>query len=273
MVEQVDFFKDDAIRAATKFAEAFFKSSTSSIDLFLARNDRYADIGKQAIVHSIWDAERTSRVWEDVKSGQDWYSYLYNRMSETMTGVKSYESFRKNKVAFVTFNYDRSLENFLYESLTNSFAEILLRKMQITKLMPFKILHIYGKIADLPWEDGNGLEYGLEPNYRYMKQMTDNIKIVFQSTKDDITKNAKGEIACAKRVFFLGFGYAQENLQLLDIPEVITDNQEVYGTALGFTDKEIARIRKTLSTNLAIKMGVNPIVEPINSYELLREYL
>jgi len=75
---------------AIKFAQAFKKSSTPSIDLFLARNPEYSEIGKIAIVLSILDAERKSEFREDIDikfQKQDWYSYLYRRMTK-----KAYQS-------------------------------------------------------------------------------------------------------------------------------------------------------------------------------------
>lgn len=48
------------IRLAKEFEEKFRKSSTKSIDLFLARNPEYSRAGKRAIIFRILDAERAS---------------------------------------------------------------------------------------------------------------------------------------------------------------------------------------------------------------------
>jgi len=68
---------DDKIQIAQKFVDIFFKSSTPSIDLFLARNPNFLNIGRMAIALSIWESEKKSRFREDVDQNQDWYSYIY----------------------------------------------------------------------------------------------------------------------------------------------------------------------------------------------------
>ncbi len=66
---------------AKELAKVFEKSSTPSIDLFLARNNNFSEIGKIAILLSIFEAERKSRFRENSHiEEQDWYSYLYQKM-------------------------------------------------------------------------------------------------------------------------------------------------------------------------------------------------
>jgi hypothetical protein len=62
---------------------------------------------------------------------------------------------------------------------------------------------------------------------------------------------AKRLINEAERVFFLGFGYAKDNLDVLGIPDVFGEKQQIYGTALGLTDREIEHVGSD------IKMPVN----------------
>ena len=55
-----------------------------------------------------------------------------------------------------------------------------------------------------------------------------------------------------RTVFVLGagascsYGYAKENLKLLKIPEILNTQQNIFGTALGTTQKEIGDIKKFL---------------------------
>ena len=137
----------DDIQLAPKFADNFFKSSTPSIDLFLARNPNFSNIGKKAIALSIWLAESKSCFRENVDQNQDWYSYLYQRMTETLTEPDSYEQINQNKISFITFNYDRSLQFFLYESLTNSFNLGYTAHHPYSNLLPFSIQHVYGQLC------------------------------------------------------------------------------------------------------------------------------
>lgn len=79
------------------------------------------------------------------------------------------------------------------------------------------------------------------------------------------------------RVFFLGLGYAEKNLNGIDIPEIRSNREDIYGAAKGMTEKEIAKIKAVLkgifqkeftSTSLA-----NHRIEDKTCYKLLREYL
>jgi hypothetical protein len=63
------------IRDSGEFANTFDLSNTPSIDLFLARNPRFSQVGKIAIALEILTAEGNSRFGENVEKGQDWYSY------------------------------------------------------------------------------------------------------------------------------------------------------------------------------------------------------
>lgn len=112
----------ELIGSAEEFAEIFKHSSIPSIEQFLALNPELSDIGKIASVSSILRFERSSRFRGDMESpSQDWYSFLYRRMTEGFSSPDSYRKSGENGVSFITFNYDRSLEDFLFVSLTNSF--------------------------------------------------------------------------------------------------------------------------------------------------------
>ncbi len=129
------------------FTEIFEKSTTPSIDLFLARQSpNFEEIGKIAITFFILKAEHESKFHHKIKDPkQDWYSYLYERMTENLTKPDDYARFGENNVNFITFNYDRSLENFIYNSFIHSWfknEEDFLQRSEITStLLIEKFVH------------------------------------------------------------------------------------------------------------------------------------
>ena len=264
----------DDIQLAPRFADNFFKSSTPSIDLFLARNPNFSKIGKKAIALSLWIAEQKSCFREKVDQNQDWYSYLYQRMTETLTKPDSYKQINQNKISFITFNYDRSLEFFLYESLINSFNLEYTANYPYSDLLPFSIQHVYGQLSTLPCQKQSSLAYRLAPNIKTLQKLCSNIRVIYDRTDENLM-DIKKEISAAKRIFFLGFGFAKENIDVLDIPNLLTDKHQIYGTAFGMTNKEILRVRSQLSQNFKNKDPVlhNPRIKNMNCYEILREYL
>ena len=265
------------------FAEVFYKSSTQSIDLFLSRNPQFAEFGKMGIIAGIVDAERKSKFREEMENEkQDWYTYLYTRMTSSLITKESYPEFAKNKVNFITFNYDRSLEYFIYESFTNSFRESQVdgrirtskeKGLEFNQLIPFSFLHVYGKIAPFFWESDIPLEYGFEDKI-LPDQLTENIKVIHERNDDAIKVEIKKLINWAHRIYFLGFAYADENMEILDIPQSILKRHHVFGTAMGSTErerKEIMKIFREKGRHDYIP-GLLEIVD-MDCVALLREYL
>jgi DNA segregation ATPase FtsK/SpoIIIE-like protein len=260
---------------ASDFAQRFSKSTTPSIDLFLARNTHFSDIGKIAIALCIWDAEHKSIFREKVNSDLDWYTLLFERMTKTLKTPDSYSRFRENEVTFITFNYDRSLEHFLHDSFVNSFGSMSSSKDPIKEQIPFDFFHVYGVISELPWQSNKGMKYGKLPELRSeLSKMAKNIRPIYESS-DPNSHDFKKKIRSAKRIYFLGFGYAEENLDILGIPAVLNPTQKIYGTALHWTKKEIDDLQKDFRPKSKTKrpVSMNLVFKDVNCYKLLREYL
>ena len=260
-------------KEAHEFTNVFFNSSTPSIDLFLARNRHFSEIGKKAIVLSILESEKNSSFRENmVDRTQDWYSYLFHKMTDDLIQPESYDYFDANQVAFVTFNYDRALEHFLYESLSNAFSSVPSEKI-ISLLRRIQIFHVYGIVDKLPWQGGN-TKYMDDYSLTSIDKMQNNIRLIHERIRLDIRAM---EVAMnnASRFYFLGFGYAKENLDVLGIRKFFNEDQEIYGTALGMTRKEISEKYDYLRINLKNKQikSDNPMLEPVDCYKLLRDWL
>ena len=268
---------------ADQLARIFNKSSTPSIDLFLTRNSRFSDVGKLAIILSIFDAERASKFREESKMpNHDWYTYLFHRMSKTLIDPESYKKFSNNKVTFITFNYDRSLEQFFYESLVNSFSSARDNEIvEETKKIP--IFHVYGKITDLQWESKSdtAIEYlsADEDPYRrfgfdFLQTIKSNIRLIHERNNNDCSA-IHDKLSSAKRIFFLGFGYASENFDALNINSTLSHEQQIFGTALDYLNKEIEDVKASISANFELKSPLlnNPRILDTDCVTLLREYL
>jgi len=257
---------------AKKFVDKFRKSTTKSIDLFLARNPEFSGEGRRAIIFRILSAEHASRFREETKNrNQDWYRWLFEQLTDKLVRKEDYTRFCENDVTFITFNYDRSLEHFLYESLLNSFNGICEEKI-IEQLKHVKICHVFGQVGPLEWQGQyNEIKYRVNFNQISIDALCDNIKIVYEKGENPKLEEARKLISEAHRVFFLGFGYALENLDALRIPEVLANVQLVYGTALGFTDREITRVRSLFQARGSEKRTV--FIKNWDCLSLLREAL
>jgi hypothetical protein len=245
-----------SLRDAKRFLERFDRSGNESIDLFLSRNPQFEEVGKMAICLSILYAEKESSFRERVtKPEQDWYFHLYNTLTRQAMQKEGYRLFGENPTAFVTFNYDRSLEHFLFESLLHSFEGIDEKKAK-EQLDRTPIIHVYGRPGPLPWEqddDQRVLPYGSDIDdfaVRNLRGIIANIHIVHEEKTNPELDKAHEEISRAERLFFLGFGYAEENLKSLGFPGALRPAHRIYGTALGWMPKEVEQIRNRLADGL-----------------------
>jgi len=268
-----------AFRNAKTFTETFFNSSTKSIDLFLARNPEFMLLGKWAIIFRLFAAERESQFREHIKDrNQDWYSYLFNRLTDNLVRTTDYERFTENNLSIITFNYDRSLEHFLYESISNSFSSIG-RENMTEQLNKLGFVHIFGHLSGLEWQDIFGkLEYGRDINFINVQKVAENLKIIYEEKDNAQLPIAQDLVRKAKRIFFLGFGYAKENLEALNITQVIRDEQEIYGTALGFMPREIRQVQsifleaiRSKGTHGTVRNDI--MIEDLDCLSLLRKHL
>jgi len=150
-------YLDSGKRKAVKFVDAFEKFEHDSIDLFLTIHREHSEIGKKAIYLNILESEIESKDRERVK---DWYTTLFGQMISGITHPDKIEQFNDNNITIITFNYDRSLENYLYDAFMN-YNNSKAEADKISILKKLEIHHVYGKLADLPWEnDKESLKFG-----------------------------------------------------------------------------------------------------------------
>ena len=275
-ISQPDLFQ------AKEFVEEFHHSNIFSIDKYLSLNPRYSHIGKIAIAISILEAEKKSFYSKHLNkefNSNDWYSLLFNRMIDSLTKPEDYTKFAENKVSFITFNYDRSLDHFLYEKFIYSFGE---KKNEYesflqepnNKIIPFKIIHVYGQIEKLHWH--GGMRFKPKPFIKGFEQMASNLRVIGERS-DEVKHDIAEILKNSKRIFFLGFGYADENLNAINFPGTYDQDQLIYGTAFGMSEKRIEEAKRKLSKNfpsyLKTSGSLNPFIEDLNCYQLLDKYL
>jgi hypothetical protein len=202
-------------------------------------------------------------------------------MSETLSTPLSYKDFPSNKLTFITFNYDRSLEHFLYGSLKHSFSEdgVKLAFPTLESLMEhIAIAHVYGCLCDPDWRQGFELPYGAPADCITAYKLHKNIKTFYEKNLSTFVPSTENKIQGAKKIYFLGFGFARENLDIIGIPANLRMGQKIYGTAFGLFPNEIENIKSRLRENPEIRteegQDKTPItIENVGCLELLRKYL
>ncbi|MCL2207241.1 MAG: hypothetical protein FWB90_03990 [Fibromonadales bacterium] len=230
------------------------KSQAPSVDDFLRnRTDIYEiNMTKMILSKIILFYERRYRKRE-VESDIDWIQYLC-----TYTDRKNnLNDFLKSK--FIIFNYDRIFEYCILNYLTSenkchrsNGLHMVVNCMDIT--------HVHGDLGKL-----DKFEFGSEFNdieFTRLRTVWD---------KKDEFKNVYSEINKyfleSNRVFFLGFGYLKENLDVLEINQGsnILSGKEIYGTIKNLAKTKIESLMKSCGAK-SVKM-----VE-CTANELVKEY-
>src|ERR1700742_4305796 len=97
-----------------EFREAFFYSGKNSVDAFLEHRTEFLPIGKAATAAILVGYEHPWHLFR--YDNNNWLRYLYNNLNT------SFDDFGSNRLAIVTFNYDRTVEHFFFTSLKNTYG-------------------------------------------------------------------------------------------------------------------------------------------------------
>lgn len=147
------------------------------------------------------------------------------------------------RVTFVTFNYDRTLEAYFQRVIQNSFAMDATQALELRKgALP--IIHLHGEIADAPF--GYFEEAAIVGE---IKRYASGIKVIHGRvpTGDPSFEAARQAIAQATLICFLGFGYHPVNLQRLAIHQTARTDAEIFGSTYRMGPAEKKNAERNLS--------------------------
>lgn len=227
-----------------------FLNSDMSIDQFLRipENKSFLDVGKKAIQIAISEHESRSKNNLMKRGPGRWYDLLFNAM---LTGP--HQRFGDNKISLITFNYDRSLEYFLFRKLKERYPEksdVDLGKEMINYkgLMPSYSVyyyHVYGLLGfphfdpQHQHEPSVQMKYGVNIALSKISRGISGIQLV----KDpDVLErfpqdNVLEQIKNSEHIAFLGFGFNMDNFGLFNQKDLWA-GKDVWVTATGEQTKE-----------------------------------
>ena len=166
-----------------------------------------------------------------------WYGTLLDAMR-----VNTIRDVHSNHVTFITFNYDRSLEFFLYETIrarTKAFAEEVAKA--INNVIP--IYHVHGKFGRLPWQDDDAVI--IQYDGKTQSDISDTVKkaasgltFTHESSSNQVSAPIKFAIAGAEEIICLGFGWHAAVIEKLGLgaEKVVV---KVCGTGSGMQEGEL----------------------------------
>jgi hypothetical protein len=224
-----------------EFRENFIMNGAYSIDEFLSTNyQEYGYVGKLCISYILKKCETFENLYPVVdssnKKNSDWLRYLINEMFGQGESLGPIEN-----LTFVTFNYDRVFEYKLFNALKTRGA------INFDMLKNIRLHHVYGSIGGEPWnlipEREPEYEFGLERKNNYWEfQAHASAKGIKVFTDPDqreapIPESYKSHIYNAQKIFILGFGFNETNLERLGL-DWERVRGKVYATHYGISETQ-----------------------------------
>ena len=233
----------------------FFQSRSRSIDTWLAKpaNRNCVNAGKLLIAYLISNCEKKdftemgffrpiygseNKIKDEEDKNKDWYRLLLNEMLTMDLGDFAEAN---NRLSIITFNYDRSLEYFLINALRSNYIENEEEQCykQFTEL---DIIHVYGKVGDLPTDNSVGIPYGESKIYSDWCKRANNLKIIpeVRNKNDKNIIQIKDRMKNARKIYFIGFSFDKSNVELLGFPfKAMHNDVEIHGSVFGMERGEI----------------------------------
>jgi hypothetical protein len=235
-------------------------SGEPSIDGFLETRPEYIEIGRVAIAAALLPREH--RVIGPIGS-DDWYAELLSWIR-----LPRFEDYSANRLSIITFNYDRSLENRLIQSIRGRFGSVSAESLRKC-LSSLRIVHVHGTLGTLPELAGDSPEdqlklsvpYGLEsPDREQLLRSAAEIQIAGQVRDLVGYQKAREYLSDAEVVIFLGFGYHLELMARIGA-DSIPGSAKIFGTSFGMRGLHLDRAVRFLASKGAVVDIVRPTIQ------------
>jgi hypothetical protein len=209
-----------------------------SIDDFLDlhRANKYVnEYGKAAIVKSILEAERASSLFfagpaerdsfNPEKCNDTWIMKFFSMLGRGVPREERENVF--DHVSFVSFNYDRCIEHFLESALQSLYG--IANQEAVGLVKKLTIIHPYGKVEDVAFGTARTDYAELAAGIKTYTERVHSAEVV-----DKIHE----EVLRAETIVFLGFGYHDQNMAIIEPVEPISISKDIFGTAYGMSTSD-----------------------------------
>lgn len=215
-----------------------------TIDELLEKLPQFRNIGKDLISIALLQWEQTDSYTNS--NTNNWYKLLYRYIKkDNFSGVFN------NEIKIVSFNYDRSFENYLRWTIDNAQLDQNLSEKVIKGL---NIVHVHGSLGSLRRDSESYLPYDywsktftdvdslkktadeiIKIRSRYV--MADEDHILRDKISQDLERNFDNNLEAS--VWYLGFGFSTTNIKKLPLQGRCNNFGTAYNNA-----KEIEGLRE-----------------------------
>lgn len=205
-----------------------------SIDIILgSRYTKLETIGKIAIAYALLKRE-TKKI---PNTSQKLYLTIFKAMTDSVANYNDLANLSANRVTFVSFNYDRSLEYFFYDCFKKlvdcpaGFNENEFSHFQNF----FKCFHVYGSFGQIfSLYHDNFLPYESALSFDNLSAAADRIRVIHNKDVIPDILSIVQALANAKLVIFIGFSFNSKNLVNMSFPKCLKSKPKIYCVAPSF---------------------------------------
>lgn len=253
------------------FLDSFCNAHVSSIDAYLSNlhkesnaliRETYALFGKLLIAYLILDSECASPLGT---RDDDWIHFFLDQFSR-----KNPENLFENPPKIITFNYDRIFERILFTHLTQQHK--CSQEESIQMIQNLDIVHVYGSLGSFT----DWFENIDEVPIRFYVNAMNSISVVAEERSSEkrlvLQETIKDKLAETQNAYFLGYGFDEENNQLLKpcFEDSFSATKDIYSSTIGIKKADILRISRTLiNSNKILQINQFNESQPISCLELI----
>lgn len=231
-----------------EFRKQFQLGRFTTIDEFIEQraSSEMKQLAKAIVAIILVKLERPQAI-DDRAHSNCFYNLLFRQMFKD---AKDIDSFLNNPIAFVTYNYDRSLEYFLSTTIQHRFG---LNLEDLNKAMKkIKIVHVHGKLGDMSWQSSSYRDYAPETDdHKIMLARNGILNVDEVGTEHNNYDEANRIVYLSENVVFVGSGYHPVNLTKLNYAGCLENKKQIIGTCTADFDYERIELI-TASSNGAI---------------------
>ncbi len=256
---------------------------TRSIDPYVNThrdNEKIKECAKLAIARSILKSEHEFAIAIDPNTGrwklertvlESWLPVMMYLLQDKIVRAENFNDLFAN-FTVINFNYDRCIEHFLLYAICHLYG--VDQRVAAEAMNTWNgILHPYGTVGALPWQDGKRkVPFGAEGYFADFFELSQEIFTYNEKLEDagGGLKRIRDAIVNARRLIFLGFHFHQQNMDLLR-PAGGGASAHVYATVWDRHGPEVEVIKSQLSTLLGGRQQYTSLA-PLKCLDLLNHY-
>jgi len=209
-----------ALRAGNDLAQTIpvYISIDEALHYWSARPDIVA-LGKLVIAREILAAEQRSWLFQLGDEGRFdratvARSWLWPFFTMAMAAIRREDvgSALRN-VTIINFNYDRTVEHFIYWGLQQAVVPADVAAQIVKDL---NVIRPYGTVGPLDWHEADGVAFGGRNSPHSLFAIAERIQTYTEQHQNtDVEERIDDALEAANLLIFLGFGFHPQNMDLI----------------------------------------------------------